>query len=196
MFFFDYFVKKQDNNSQGKEYNNSINNDQVNINIESLKNLRSFDQITNSFEFTSNNPEFSLDERKSQRNSLDDRRQQLNSLNENIPSKTYINNDLSSLDDRKDLSLNKEMESDLESNNTFKSNESNKTTNSKTKTPHQLRYMNTLKKPVDNIKNNESVKFFENIVEGEYKRKELYTSEQYEGWCPILTNSNINKKII
>ena len=182
MFLFDYFVKKQ-NNEEKHNFN-----DQININIETLKNIRPFDQIAYPFESKRN----SLDERQQHMTSLDER-QNLYSLNENN-SKRIFNDDSSSLDNIKDVNLNKEMEYDLESNNTFKTNESNETTiSSKNKIPHQLRYMNTVKNPTDNI-NNESVKFFENIVEGEYKRKELYTSEQYEGWCPILTTSNINKK--
>jgi hypothetical protein len=197
MFFFDYFIKKETVANIDKEIsqNNDNNNNHININIEAFKNRRSFDQIASPFE---SNKRTSFDERKTQRTSFDERKTQ-----------DVYNGKMSSLEYKKHLKLNKDMNQnivsnqsvqsvqsvDLESNFTFKTNESDKTNTSlKSKTPHQLRYMNSSKKPENNENHGEFNKFFDNIVEGEYKRKELYTSEQYEGWCPILTNSNTIKK--
>jgi len=198
MFFFDYFIKKDTNVNIDKEKSQNNDNNHININIEAFKNRRSFDQIASPFE---SNKRTSFDERKSQRISLDEKKPPKMALDEGKPQDVY-NGKMISLEYKKHLKLNKDMneiivpnpsvQSDLESNFTFKTNESDKTNTSlKSKTPHQLRYMNSAKKPENNAEFN---KFFDNIVEGEYKRKELYTSEQYEGWCPILTNSNTIKK--
>ena len=233
MFFFDYFIKKETvanidtYNNEEKSQNND--NNHININIEAFKNRRSFDQIASPFENNAiKNKRVSLDERvvtqitsldeiKNKRVSLDERETQITSLDEIKNKRVSLderknldvyNGKMSSLEYKKHLKLNKEMnkdetivpnpsvQSDLESNFTFKSKESDKTNSSslKSKTPHQLRYMNSSKKPENNENNDEFHKFFDNIVDGEYKRKELYTSEQYEGWCPILTNSNTIKK--
>ena len=212
MFFFDYFIKKETVVNTDKEKSQNNDNNHININIEAFKNRRSFDQIASPFESNKRisldeggHQRISLDERKPHRMSLDERKTQRTSLDERKTQDVY-NGKMSSLEYKKHLKLNKDMNQnivsnqsvqsvDLESNFTFKTNESDKTNTSlKSKTPHQLRYMNSSKKPENNENNGEFNKFFDNIVEGEYKRKELYTSEQYEGWCPIIKNSNTIKK--
>jgi hypothetical protein len=101
--------------------------------------------------------------------------------------------------------LNKEIDNIIKNNESSSEKSSSKLSicSSKTRVPHQIRYKSKIsynnkshsEKSISIMNTHLYNNFFNDIVEGEYKRKEPYISEQHEGWQPILTES-FNIKII
>jgi len=223
MFLVDYFTKKNINKQELNKDRLDVNKqEQINFDLKKdVKRISPFETDTNSFSFNDTIYDQKIleetkkileekkrlsDERKrlsEERQKLSEERRKLSGaggLSSALPSGSNLEE--RSIEDRSFERANTSR-SDLESNlsfktnETFKTNESNKTSNSKSsqlrKIPPQLRYANVTNKRTS-LDGDLHKKYFDNIVESEFKKKEQYTSEQHEGWCPIFTDSNIYKK--